>query len=360
MAYPIIWGETGMNPKESDILRYLVQSSIRQMDSLIIEGVEAQDDCAVLSMPVGHELCASTDFVRGTGFHLYKSGYLTLEDVGYYVVAANVSDLAAMGSRPLCYLSVVRYRPDRTLLDVEAILRGITLACKELHCPLVGGDTGTYECDVLCGTALGLVKSGRRLSRDTLEPGQAMFVSGDVGRPAAALSAVSNEVVSSCGVAFVEALARWRRPTPRIELGLALAESEIQISCMDVSDGLTASLQQLSRIAGCGFDIDGSQIPIHESVVLIANKLGGEPIHLACSASVDFELLFSAPANCLAEILDIGRRVGVPISFIGHSTKELNIRITKPGGGVFDTLPGVPWDHQVSDITSVFRREKRS
>lgn len=348
-----------MKPKESDILQYLVQSATNR-SSLVLEGVVEQDDGAVLKVPSGFDVCATTDFVRGTGFHLFKEGYLSLEDVGFYVVAANVSDLAAMGAKPLCYLSVVRYKSDRTFADISAMILGIANACDQFACPLVGGDTGSYEADVLSGTALGIVKSGRQLSRHTLRPNSAIFVSGDIGRPAAALAAVSNNSVDCCRVAFEKALQRWRRPSPRVELGLALVDSGLPISCMDVSDGLTASLQQLNRISGCGFEIDGKKLPIDASVLEIAKEVGSDPIHLACSASVDFELLFSSPLESVEQVLEIGKRTGVPVSYIGQTTKDNDIRMRKPEGDFFDALPGIPWDHQVSDITAVFRRGPRS
>jgi thiamine-monophosphate kinase len=347
-----------MKFNESDILRHLVQTAASE-GTFIVEGVAAQDDGAVLRIPPGFDICATTDFVRGTGFHLFREGYLSLEDVGYYVVAANVSDLAAMGAKPFCYLSVVRYKSERTFSDISSILLGISNACSEFSCPLVGGDTGSYEADVLSGTALGLVKSGQQLSRHTLRPNSAIFVSGDVGRPAAALAAVSNNIANSRRAEFERALEKWRRPRPRIELGLALVDSGMPISCMDISDGLTASLQQLNRISGYGFEIDSSKIPIDPSVLAIASEIGDDPIHLACSASVDFELLFSAPLNSVELVLEIGMRTGVPISHIGHSTENVDVRMRKPNGEFFDTFPGVPWDHQVGDVTTVFRRDPR-
>jgi thiamine-monophosphate kinase len=344
--------------RESDILRLLANGTPADFPH-VIEGVADQDDCAVIRLPQGRELCATTDFVRGTGFHLFRAGYLTFEDIGYYLVAANLSDLAAMGASPLCFLSVVRYKADRTLVDIEAILRGIAMACQEFACPLVGGDTGSYESDVLSGTALGTVRSGRRLSRRTMKPGQAIFVSGDLGRPAAAIAAVSNDIVKSHKKDFGEALAKWRRPRPQIELGLALVETALPVSCMDVSDGLTASLQQLARIAKCGFDIDGSKLPIHSSVTAIADEIHTDPIHLACSASVDFELLFSAPPDAVDEMLKLGARASIPICHIGFATENIDIKMRKPNGEYFATLPGIPWDHQVSDITKVFRHDAR-
>jgi len=342
--------------RESDVLRLLIENAASNSVG-VVEGVGDQDDCAVLRIPPDEELCVTTDFVRGTGFHLFRTGHLSLEDVGYYVVAANVSDLASMGAKPLGYLSVVRYKSDRTIEEINGILRGISAACTAFECPLVGGDTGSYEADVLSGTALGTVRVGHRLSRKTMRPEQALFVSGDLGRPAAALAVVSNDIQQSVDGEFQDALAKWRRPTPRIQLGMELAAAELPIGCMDVSDGLTASLQQLTRIANCGFKVDTAALPINPSVRRIAECIKTDPVHLACSASVDFELLFSAPVEESRRVMEMGDKLGIPISHIGYTTLAPSIVMTKGDGDRYEALPGTPWDHQVSDITKVFRRD---
>jgi len=351
-----------MKLKESDILRHLVQSVVSAPSKFILEGVKEQDDCAVLAPQSDTEICLTTDFVRGTGFHLFRTGHLSFRDVGRYVVAANVSDLSAMGATPVGYLSIVRYANGRTADEVMEILDGISEACREFDCTLIGGDSGSYEADVLAGTAIGYVKKGARLSRRALNSGHAIYVSGDVGRPATALAMVINQASLAQNVSerqekiLDRLLERWRRPVPRISLGQALSQSGLVSSCMDVSDGLTASLLQLKQINGFGCDLIGENIPIDWSVKEAATLLEKEVFDLACGASVDFELLFTAPENVESKLSSIASEVGVSISRIGTVRSDDKLRFFPIGTSTVDHLPGIPWDHQYSNITEMFRK----
>ncbi|MBT9156761.1 MAG: Thiamine-monophosphate kinase [Firmicutes bacterium] len=93
----------------------------------------ADDDCVVIDLPGAFSLVVGTDFVRGTGFRLFHKGKMSLNDVGYYLVAANASDLAAMGAVPLGFLDVFRYSKEMTLQDVQTVLAGISEACAEFR-----------------------------------------------------------------------------------------------------------------------------------------------------------------------------------------------------------------------------------
>ncbi|MBZ9850285.1 thiamine-phosphate kinase [Mesorhizobium sp. CA14] len=340
--------------KESDILAMLVSRTSPEKGD-VIEGVQAQDDAAVLRIRPGFDLCVTTDFVRGTGFRLFQTGHLNLRSVGYYVVAANVSDLAAMGSEPLGFLSVLRYRPERSKDDIMQILDGIDMACKDFKCQLVGGDSGTYEADVLSGTAIGIVEAGRQLSRSTMSSGQAVFVTGDIGRPAAALAAVTRGPDLVRKSQLDRALQKWIKPEPRIAMGRALVASGLAISCMDVSDGLAASLQQLSRIAKVGFIIDEERLPLDPAVDAIAAALHMEKAELGCGPSVDFELLFSAPIDQTEIVMDIAARCQTHVTQIGVTTADQLIRMRRPDGQFRRAFPGKPWDHQVRDIGDLFK-----
>jgi thiamine-monophosphate kinase len=338
--------------RESDVLKRLLKA--RTAPSHVLEGVNEQDDCAVLSVPSDVDLCATTDFVRGTGFALHRLGYLSMRQLGRYVVAANVSDLAAMGAKPLAYLSVVRYGPDRTLEEVEDILLGIEDACEAFECPLVGGDSGSYERDVLTGTALGVVPRGRRLSRTTVLAGDIIFVSGAIGGAAAALGAAVAGVEKARPAAFQRALDRWRQPSPRTALGRALVDLPVRVSCMDISDGLTASLQQLVRISGLGFVIDSKRLPIDPSVQELALELGIDPVHLACSASVDFELLVTCAAEHAPMVMASAAASNTALAEVGRCLPGGEIQFLREDGSPFSETPGAPWDHQANDLSRFF------
>ena len=354
MLWPVSTFEPGESHmfRESDLLKRLV--ALATTGPQVIEGVADQDDGAVIAMPDGYDICATTDFVRGTGFSLFQLGHLTLRDLGRYVVAANVSDLAAMGANPFFYLSVVRYQSDRSLEEVEEILRGISEACVDFHCPLVGGDSGSYSRDVLSGTAIGILPRGKRLSRKALRPGDVLLASGELGGAAAALAAANSDLQAVVADDFEKALQRWRSPEPRVALGKALVNLPARIACMDISDGLTASLQQLSKITGLGFAVDAKALPVAHCVNSIAESLAIDAINLACSASVDFELLIGCAPQDVDLVLRVARDLATRVTPIGVAETGGLIRMTRADGHLYEHLPGVPWDHQMDDISRLF------
>src|SRR5262245_33206740 len=98
-------------------------------------GLSALDDCAVVPISPEWDLVVGTDFVRGTGFYLFKQGVLGFEDIGFYLIGANASDLAAMGASPLGAVVVTRYTSEMSDSEFEQIMRGIVRASAEFCLP---------------------------------------------------------------------------------------------------------------------------------------------------------------------------------------------------------------------------------
>ena len=151
-------------------------------------GLEALDDCAVIPISKDYELIIGSDFIRGEGFTLYRKGVISLEDIGFYLIAANASDLAAMGALPVGVTVVFRYTQNMTDDDFSKVMIGVMKACKEFKLPLLGGDTGGYEKSVLSACAIGVCPRGRSLLRSKGKTGDSIYVTGDVGGAGAALS----------------------------------------------------------------------------------------------------------------------------------------------------------------------------
>jgi thiamine-monophosphate kinase len=117
-------------------------------------------------------------------------------------------------------------------------------------------------------------------------------------------------------------------------------------------------LQQLSRITGLGFEIDASLLPIAQHVKTVADSIDGDPVHLACSASVDFELLLGIPEHKASTAQDAAERAGTPIRSIGRCVETPTIKMLGPGGAPYQTLPGAPWDHQTNDVAEMYHAKR--
>lgn len=293
-------------------------------------------------------LVAGSDYVRGPQFTLYRAGLLSEYDLGYFLVAANLSDIAAMGAHPLGVLTVIRYPQDLTDDSFKSLMRGIADACAASGTFNIGGDIGTAERIILSGTALGVCSPGKALTRSGARPGDLLCVSGDVGSAGAAV-AYFGDPGSGAGTlsdaAREEMLTAWRRPVPRIGVGRLLSEENLATACMDTSDGLRASIEELGRASGVGFVVREEDIELTTAVREVAATLSIDPLTLAFSASVDFELVFTIPSadvdRCRARFAERC----LDIRVIGEATADPALSLMRCDGGVTG-LTGVPWRHQ--------------
>ncbi|RSN20734.1 thiamine-phosphate kinase [Amycolatopsis sp. WAC 01416] len=304
-------------------------------------GADAQDDCAVFRLAGSHDLVVGTDYVRGPKFRLYEMGHLDEYDLGYYLVAANLSDIAAMGAKPIGLLSVVRYPAEMDDVLFGLVMRGIRDACAAFGCFNVGGDIGGAERLILSASALGVCPAGKALLRSGAKPGDAVCLTAPTGLAGAAMaylrSGVPDLVIDSL---LPSLLVNWKRPVARVGEGLVLGASGVVTSCQDTSDGLKATLLGIAESSGVGIDVDERSIPVPKAVAAVAAHVNVEPLSLVMGDSVDFELVFTispGQVDDLAEALSFHR--------IGVVTEKREVVLTGENGERTD-LPGKAWRHQ--------------
>ncbi|AIG76359.1 Hypothetical protein AJAP_17455 [Amycolatopsis japonica] len=304
-------------------------------------GADAQDDCAVFRLAGEHDLVVGTDYVRGPKFRLYEMGHLDEYDLGYYLVAANLSDIAAMGAKPIGLLSVVRYPAGMDDALFGLVMRGIRDACAAFGCLNVGGDIGGAERLILSASALGVCPAGRALLRSGAKPGDVVCLTAPTGPAGAAMaylrSGVPDLVIDSLVPSLLSA---WKRPVARVDEGLALGASGMVTSCLDTSDGLKAALLSIAESSGVGIEVDERSIPVPKAVAAVAAHVGVEPLSLVMGDSVDFELVFTVPS---ARVDDLAEAVS--FHRIGVVTERTEVVMTGYDGERAD-LPGEAWRHQ--------------
>lgn len=304
-------------------------------------GADDQDDCAVFRLAGSHDLVVGSDYIRGPKFRLYEMGHLDEYDLGYYLVAANLSDIAAMGAKPIGLLSVVRYPSEMDDALFGSVMAGIRDACAAFGCHNVGGDIGGAERLILSASALGVCPAGRALLRSGAKPGDVVCLTAPTGPAGAAMaylrSDASDEAIDRL---LPPMLAHWKRPVARIGEGLALGASGVVTSCQDTSDGLKATLLSIADLSGVGITVDERAVPVLAGVAAVADHVGVEPLSLVMGDSVDFELVFTVPpdqADDLAESLGFHR--------IGVVTEEPEV-VLLAEDGTRSALPGKAWRHQ--------------
>jgi thiamine-monophosphate kinase len=274
------------------------------------------DDAALLRPPRGADLAVTVDAVV-EGVH-FGAGFAP-EDVGWKALAVNLSDLAAMGARPLwalCALAVPRGADPGRLLRVG---RGLAACARRFGVALAGGNVTRAAELSLAVTAMGSLPRGRALRRDGARPGDRLVVSGSLG--GAALGIHPRAPAS--------ARRRQRRPEPRVELGRGLLG--LATACIDISDGLLQDLGHLARASGVGAVVRIGDLPLDPELARLA-ALDPRLLELALAGGEDYELLAAVPAGRLGRARAAAARAGVRLAEIGEVVRGRRVRALDPAG----------------------------
>ncbi len=228
------------------------------------------DDAAAVRAPCGWWLLAADAVVAGVHADL---ALCTPEDFGWKAMAANVSDIAAMGGRPAHALVTVAAPPET---DLERLYLGVAEAARAFACPVVGGDLVNAPVLLVAVAITGTV-DGEPVRRSGAAPGDGIYVTGPLGLAAAGLRQLRQGRGGS-----TRAVTAHCRPTPAIEAGTA-ARRAGATAMIDVSDGLWADLGHLATSSGVGVAVD--RVPVGEGATMQEALSGGE----------DYVLVFTAP-----------------------------------------------------------------
>ncbi|HZZ86378.1 MAG TPA: thiamine-phosphate kinase [Anaeromyxobacteraceae bacterium] len=274
------------------------------------------DDCAVLRPPPGELLLATVDAVV-EGVHF--DARFAPADVGWKALAVNLSDLAAMGARPLwalCALAVPAGADPRRLV---AVGRGLAACARRHRIALAGGNVTRAAELSLTVTVLGSAPPARVLRRDGARPGDLLLASGTLGDAALGL-------VPGAARALV---LRQRRPAPRLALGRALGG--LASACIDLSDGLAQDLGHLCAASGVGARVELERLP-RSAAYRRAVRGAADPWAPAVSGGEDYELCLAVPEARLPAALAAARRARTPLAVIGRLTRGRTVILEAPGG----------------------------
>ena len=282
------------------------------------------DDCAVFEIGGRTWAAASDMLVSGRHF----KGWAAPADVGYKAVAANVSDVAAMGGTPR-FILVSGAAPDpETALGV---FEGVAEACREFGVYPLGGDTTRSDVLTVDVAILGEI-GGTPVLRSGARPGDLLAVTGELGASAAGLLALEEGREG-----FERLKERHLRPRPRVGAGLAAARLGVG-AMIDLSDGLASDVRHVCGRSGVGCRVDLDALPVSEDTRGLAASVGRDPEMLAATGGEDYELLVSAPEQVLKALVETA---GVPVTVVGEVTVAgIDFR---RGGEAVEGLSG--WDH---------------
>lgn len=294
------------------------------------------DDAALFRPRAGHELILTCDwFLEGTHFLRDKH---PADSVGWKCLARALSDVAAMGGIPSCFLLSLALPPSHTGHWLDEFLGGLRRASGRFGSALAGGDTTRRKEILINITVVGEVQTGRAVLRSGARPGDLLYASGNLGEAELGLHILgrTQRPVSPRD----PLLKKHLYPEPRIALGQWLAKKRLASAMMDLSDGLSSDLPRLCAASGVGARMESSKIP-RTGNLDAARKLGLDPLDLALHGGDDYELLFSVPSQKAKSLP--GAFQGVKLTPIGRITQKAKSVVCDKNGRERPLLAG-GWD----------------
>ena len=279
------------------------------------------DDCALFATSLGMQLAVSSDMLV-EGRHFLPT--VPPQRLGHKALAVNLSDLAACGARPMAFtLALALPRVDEPLLDGFA--RGLLALADAFDCELIGGDTtqGPFN---ICITVFGEVPHGQALLRSGAQAGDDLYVSGTLGDARLALEAFRGTVALD-GAAFESTRLAMEQPQPRVALGIALRG--VATSAIDVSDGLLGDLAHVLRRSNVGAEVWADALP--RSAAMRAVPLAWQR-ECTLAGGDDYELVFTAPPQRAAQVLEAARGARVEVTRIGSIAAAPGLRLLDRDG----------------------------
>ncbi len=291
-------------------------------------GLGLRDDAALVECNAGQRLVVTADAIV-EGVHYLPDDPPDL--VAKKLLRVNLSDLAAMGARPLHYLLTTALPAKLGAEWIEAFARGLGEDQRRFGVALLGGDSvATTGPAVLSLTAIGEVAAGREIRRSNARLGDTVWVSGAIGDAYLGLKALRGDAFVGLAPAHQQALvARYQLPEPRIELGPALYG--VANAMIDVSDGLLADLGHICETSGCAATVLLSKLPFSPAALTILAEGWDHPVALATGGD-DYELLFTAPPGATEAIHALGSRLSVPLTAIGRIEPGEGVRLVDGDG----------------------------
>lgn len=319
---------------EFDLIRR-IQRQVRASGAGVLAGIG--DDAAVVRLTPGAVALFTTDtFVEGIDFEV---DFSTWTQIGWKGMAANLSDIAAMGGEPRYALVTLCLPVSRPVTDVDALYEGLETLAGRFGVTIIGGDlSATAGPTVVSITLIGESEPGCPLLRSGARVGDTLCVTGDLGASDAGLRflqhARRDPACRSWPERYAATVNKHRTPVPRVVEGRTLARSGRVHAMIDISDGLSTDVLHLGQASGVGIRLDVQRLPILPETRDAAAALHLSPTDLALHSGEEFELVCAvAPDDADALCQMVTAATGTPMTAIGTVTSPEagNIRVDDRG-----------------------------
>ena len=295
------------------------------------------DDAAAWYGDTSIQLATVDSLIQDVHFSLDITPW---EELGWRALAANLSDIAAMGGLPQYGLVSLALPGDTEVEDITALYKGMLELAQHFGVAIVGGDTSSAALVIINITILGNTKGqgNHILTRSAAKPGEKVAVTGHLGAAAAGLEMLNkrlpfdSEAKTGLKKAFLQ-------PYPRVAEGQILVKHGVR-AAIDISDGLLSDLNHICQVSRVSARIEIDRVPVQPAVKA---NFGDKALELALSGGEDYELLFTASADIVDKVK---AAAACPITVIGEITNDQPGKITlvdSQGDPV--ALPKAGWEH---------------
>lgn len=295
------------------------QSAARLASAGVVAGIG--DDAAVVAGAAGRDWLLAMDTMVEEIHFLPNT--MEDEDVGYKALAANVSDIAAMGGEPRHALVSVSVPPTWGTERMQRLYDGLYACAERYGVTIVGGDTTASPRHLVVAVTLtGTVETGRALMRSGAAPGDIVFLTGPVGLSAGGLHGMlaAGEGGKRGAPRPPERLVRaHRRPAPSVRAGRLLVERGWGTSLNDVSDGLASEAWEIAEASGVRVALREAALPLSGELASYASDCAVDPLEWMLYGGEDYVLLGTAARSNEVEMRQAFREEGIPLFVVGET-----------------------------------------
>ncbi|MBO8157251.1 MAG: thiamine-phosphate kinase [Bacillaceae bacterium] len=268
------------------------------------------DDGAVFRPPADMDIVTATDtMVQNIHFRLDT---MEPEHIGYRALAANLSDLAAMGSIPISYFVSIVAPESWTHKKLKSIYKGMNQLASEYSMDLLGGDTVSGDQLVLSITVIGFVERERARYRHHAKEGDIVFVTGTLGDSALGYDLLTGDKYSIEDQDYF--IQRHRMPQPRVSFSRQLKELD-RLCFNDISDGISSEANEIAEASQVDVHIDYESLPVHPKMKTLPKK---KQAKLVLSGGEDFELIGTVSEKDWPAVLMASKITNTNVAKIGY------------------------------------------
>lgn len=264
---------------------------------------------------------------------------MSARDVGHRAMAANLSDIAAMGARPVLATIALGFPPDIDAEWVLAMYDGLVALARTHACAIVGGDITRAPAIAIAITVVGEVRASNLKRRADARIGDVLAVSGPLGASRAGLEVLRSDPARAHANGAARVVAAYRRPEPRMREGRWFGASRNVHALMDSSDGLATDLARLCAASGVGAVVES--VPVDPDARAIAVQAGDDPEAYALGGGEDFELIAAIEPRAFRYLASRYRaRFGRDLLRIGNVSEGSSLRFANGA-----PIAHSGWDH---------------